>query len=132
MRSISAETKPARAATNGEEPCDEAVAVLDAMLERIAAERAACEKLGDPELAQRAGRNVLTAVACAADAVLADVQMLQSAPDKVAAFFDKSATACVAAIEGLHKRAVLTESAASKFASGGARHDPVWGPPKTS
>src|SRR5262245_23320951 len=109
MGSISAETTRAAPATNGEKPPDQAAALLDAMLDRIAAERAACEKLGDPELAQRANRNVLTAVACAADAVLADVNTLQSAPEKVAAFFDKSATACVAAIEGLHKRAVLTE-----------------------
>src|ERR1043166_8322769 len=114
-----AETKTATQATDGEG----AVAALHAMLDRIAAERTACEKLGDPQLAQRAGRKLLTAVACAADAVLADVATLQSAPEKLAAFLDKSATACMAAIEGLHKRAMLTE-AAGEFTRGSRAADP--------
>ena len=139
MRSTPAETKPATPAANGEGQSADAVAALDAMLDRIAAERVACEKLGDPALAQRATRNVLTAVACAADAVLADARTLQSAPDKLGAFFDKSATACIAAIEGLHKRANLADAAAGEFAPGRPRAaDPrlgdyaLWGPPKTS
>jgi hypothetical protein len=107
------ETKSATQAANGEGRSADPVAALNEMLDRIAAERAACEKLGDPELAQRAGRKVLTAVACAADALLADAKTLHSAPDKLGAFFDKSATACVAAIEGLHKRAVLADPAAA-------------------
>ena len=136
MRAAPAETKSATQAT-GEGRPDDSAAVLIAMIERMSAERAACEKLGDPELAQRASRKVLTAVACAADAVLGDGTTLQSAPDKVGAFFDKSATACVAAIEGLHKRADLT--ATDGIAPGRPRAgDPrlgdyaLWGPPKTS
>jgi hypothetical protein len=113
MRATPAETKPATQATNGEGQSADVATLLTAMLDRISAERAACEKLGDPELAQRAGRKMLTAVACAADAILADAKTLHSAPDKVGAFFDKSATACVAAIEGLHKRAVLADPAAA-------------------
>ena len=139
MRSISAEAKAATPATSGEGDSTESLNVLNAMLDRMEAERAACEKLGDPALSQRATRKVLTAVACAADAVLADAKTLQSAPDKLGAFFDKSATACVAAIEGLHKRTVLNEAAADAFAPGGPRAaDPrlgdyaPWGPPKAS
>ena len=121
MRATPAETKPATQATNGESQSADVV-LLTAMLDRISAERAACEKLGDPELAQRASRKVLTAVACAADAILADAKTLHSAPEKIAAFFDKSATACVAAIEGLHKRAVLADpAAADAFAAGRPR-----------
>jgi hypothetical protein len=136
MRATPAQTKSAAQAA-GERESDPAIAVLNAMLERISAERAACEQLPDPELAQRAGRKLLTAVACAADAVLADANMLQSAPDKLAAFYDKSAAACVAAIEGLHKRAMLAE-AVGAFAPGPRATDPrrddfaLWGPPKTS
>jgi hypothetical protein len=132
MRASPAETGSATHDTNGE--AQAAAAVLNRLIERMSAEQAACEKLGDPELARRAGRNLLTAVACAADAILANAQMLQSAPDKVAAFFDKSATACVAAIEGLHKRAVLTDLAAGAARAPGPRLDDyaVWGPPKTS
>ena len=137
MRPSPAESKSATQLTNGDG--EAAVAVLNSMLDRIEAERAAGEKLGDPALAQRATRNLLTAVACAADAVLADVNTLQSVPDKVGAFFDKSAPACLAAIEGLHKRAALNEAAADTFAPGGPRPaDPrlgdyaPWGPPKAS
>jgi hypothetical protein len=39
-------------------------------LDRIATEMAACEALGDPELARHAGRMLLSVVACAADALL--------------------------------------------------------------
>jgi hypothetical protein len=138
MRTPQPETKPTPQAAGDETP-DDSVAALTAMIERMSAERAACETLGDPALAQRATRKVLTAVACAADAVLADANTLQSAPDKLGAFFDKSATACVAAIEGLHKRADLNEAAADAFAPGGPRAaDPrlgdyaPWGPPKAS
>jgi hypothetical protein len=112
MRATPAETKPATQATNGEGQFAD-VALLTAMLDRISAERAACEKLGDPELAQRASRKVLTAVACAADALLADAKTLHSAPDKVGAFFDRIAAAFVTAIDGLHKRAVLADPAAA-------------------
>ena len=116
MRATPAENRPATPASKGAgEPAD-TVDALAAMLERIVAERLVCEKLDDPALVQRAERNVLTAVACAADAILADAKALQSAPDKVAAFFDKSATACVAAIDGLHKRAAL--AAADDFTPG--------------
>jgi hypothetical protein len=74
---------------------------------------AACEALDDPDLARRAGRKLLAAVACAADALLRDgAKTLHAAPDKVAAFFDKSAAAFVQAIEGLHKRAALIDVAA--------------------
>ena len=132
MRATPAETKLATQATNGESQSADVV-LLTAMLDRISAERVACEKLGDPELAQRASRKVLTAVACAADALLADAKTLHSAPEKIAAFFDKSATACVAAIEGLHKRATLTEAAAdapgrSRAADPLANPHLVWGP----
>jgi hypothetical protein len=138
MRASPAEAKSATQATDDDGQSDSAT-LLSAMIDRIDAERAACEKLGDPALAQRATRNVLTAVACAADAVLVDAKTLHAAPDKIAAFFDKSATACVAAIEGLHKRADLNEAAADAFAPGRPRAgDPrlgdyaLWGPPKTS
>jgi hypothetical protein len=137
MRPTRPETKPMSPATDEGRP-DDSADVLIAMIERMSAEQAACAKLGDPALAQRATRKVLTAVACAADAVLADANTLHSAPDKLGAFFDKSATACVAAIEGLHKRADLNE-AANEFAPGRPRAgDPrrgdyaPWGPPKTS
>jgi hypothetical protein len=131
MRATPAQTKAMPQAAS-ERKSELSAAVLDAMLERISAERTACERLGDPELAQRAGRKLLTAVACAADAVLADANVLQSAPDKLAAFFEKSATACVAAIEGLHKRAMVSE-AAGALAAGPRRNEyPPWGPPKTS
>jgi hypothetical protein len=107
------ETKSATQAANGEGRSADPVAALNEMLDRIAAERAACEKLGDPELVQRAGRNMLTAVACAADAVLGDATTLQSAPEKIAAFFDKAAAGYVAAIDGLHKSAALAQAAAT-------------------
>jgi hypothetical protein len=112
MRSTS-EAKPAMPAAKGEGESADAPAVLGEMLDRIAAERAACEKLGDPELMQRAGRNMLTAVACAADAVLADATTLHSAPEKIAAFFDKAAAGYVQAIEGLHRRAARADAAAA-------------------
>ena len=81
---------------------------------RIAAELAACEKLGDPELARRAGRTLLAVVACATDALLADGgQALHTAPDKVGAFFDKAAAGYVQAIDGLAKRGVLADAAAA-------------------
>jgi hypothetical protein len=133
------QAKPTMPAAKGEGESVDVPAGLNEMLDRIAAERAACEKLGDAELMQRAGRNVLTAVACAADAVLADATTLHSAPDKIAAFFDKSAAAYVAAIEGLHKRAALMAASAGDVAAGGMRAADsrlddyaVWGPPKTS
>jgi hypothetical protein len=88
MRATSAEITAA-AATNGEGQPDATTGLLDAMLDRIAAERDACAKLPDPELARRAGRNVLAAVACAADAILANANLLQSAPEKLAAFLEK-------------------------------------------
>jgi hypothetical protein len=126
MRATPAQTKAMPQAAS-ERKSELSAAVLDAMLERISAERTACERLGDPELAQRAGRKLLTAVACAADAVLADANVLQSAPPR-----RLLATACVAAIEGLHKRAMVSE-AAGALAAGPRRNEyPPWGPPKTS
>jgi hypothetical protein len=113
MRSTPPETKSTPQATTGEETLPDSATALSEMIERMAAERAACEKLGDPELAQRAGRKVLTAVACAADALLADAKTLHSAPDKLGAFFDKAAAGYVQAIDGLHKRAVLADPAAA-------------------
>jgi hypothetical protein len=88
-------------------------AALRECLARLDAAMAACEALDDPDLARRAGRKLLAAVACAADALLRDgAKTLHAAPDKVAAFFDKSAAAFVQAIEGLHKRAALIDVAA--------------------
>jgi len=81
-------------------------------IDRIMRELAACEKLGDPELARRTGRILLAVVACAADALLADGgKALQAAPDKFGAFFDKAAAGYVQAIDGLAKRAVLAQAA---------------------
>jgi hypothetical protein len=82
-------------------------------LQRIEAAMAACDAMGDSELARHAGRKLLAALACGADALLLDgAGTLHSAPDKVAAFFDKAAAGFAATIEGLHKRAVLLEAAA--------------------
>ncbi|HXW26059.1 MAG TPA: hypothetical protein VEK73_15050, partial [Xanthobacteraceae bacterium] len=65
------------------------------------------------ELVRHAGRKLIAAAACAADALLRDgAAGLHAAPDKVAAFFDKTAAGFLAAIEGLHKRAALMEAAA--------------------
>jgi hypothetical protein len=90
-------------------------------IDRIMRELAACEKLGDPELACHAGRILLAVVACAADALLADGgKALQAAPDKFGAFFDKAAAGYVQAIDGLAKRAALAEAAGNGCA--GARN----------
>ena len=84
-----------------------------AQIERIAAAMAACEALGDPELARHAGRMLLAVVAAAAEALLRDgAQALHAAPDKFGAFFDKAAAGYVQAIDGLAKRAALAEQAA--------------------
>ena len=80
-------------------------------IERIAADLKACEALGDDELARRAGRKLLAAVGVAADALLCDGgKGLQTAPDKIGAFFDKSAAGFVQAVEGMHRRAVLAQA----------------------
>jgi hypothetical protein len=80
-------------------------------LDRIIAELAACEAKGDNELTRHAGRKLLAVMACAADALLLDGgKTLQAAPDKVGAFFEKSAAGFVQALDGLHKRAALTEA----------------------
>jgi hypothetical protein len=88
-------------------------------------ELAACEKLGDPELARHAGRILLAAVACAADALLADGgKALQAAPDKFGAFFDKAAAGYVQAIDGLTKRAALAQAAGNGCAAARNVADP--------
>jgi hypothetical protein len=82
-------------------------------LERIIAQLAACEAMGDVELARHTGRKLMAVVACAADALLLDGgKGLHAAPDKVAAFFDKAAAGFVQTVEGLHKRAGLMDAAA--------------------
>ena len=82
-------------------------------LQRIEAALAACDAMDDIALARHAGRKLLAALACGADALLRDgAGTLHSAPDKVAAFFDKAAAGFAATIEGLHRRAVLIEAAA--------------------
>jgi len=79
--------------------------------ERIAAALAACDALDDAALARHAGRKLLAALACGADALLRDgAGTLHAAPDKIAAFFDKAAAGFAATIEGLHKRAVLLDA----------------------
>lgn len=93
-------------------PTDD-VAARAEQIERIMRELAACETLGDPELARHTGRRLLAVVACATDALLADGgQALQGAPDKFGAFFDKAAAGYVQAIDGLAKRAALADAAA--------------------
>jgi hypothetical protein len=80
-------------------------------LDRIIAELAACAAMADVDLARQAGRKLLAVMACAADALLLDGgKTLQAAPDKVGAFFEKSAAGFVQALDGLHKRAALTEA----------------------
>ena len=84
----------------------------DARVDRIMRELAACEKLGDAELARRTGRILLAVVACTTDTLLADGgQALQGAPDKFGAYFDKAAAGYVQAIDGLAKRATLAQAA---------------------
>jgi hypothetical protein len=91
-------------------------------IERIAAAMAACEVLGDPELARHAGRMLLSVVACAADALLRDGgQALHAAPDKFGAFFDKAAAGYVQAIDGLAKRTALADAAGNGIAPGRPR-----------
>jgi hypothetical protein len=81
-------------------------------IDRIMRELAACEKLGDPELARHTGRKLLAVVACATDALLNDGgDALRDAPDKFGAYFDKAAAGYVQAIDGLAKRGTLAEEA---------------------
>jgi len=95
-------------------------------IDRIMREFAACEKLGDSELARHTGRILLAVVGCAADALLADGgRALQSAPDKFGAFFDKAAAGYVQAIDGLAKRAALAEAAGNGFAAAPRAEDPL-------
>lgn len=102
--------------------------VVDAraeQIERIVAALAACEKLGDTELARRTGRILLAVVACATDTLLADGgHALQSAPDKFGAFFDKAAAGYVQAIDGLAKRAALAHAAVDNGAAARNVADP--------
>lgn len=80
-------------------------------LDRIIAEFAACAAMGDVDLARQAGRKLLAVMACAADALLLDGgQTLRAAPDKVGAFFEKSAAGFVQTLDGLHKRAAQMEA----------------------
>ena len=86
------------------------LAARAAQIDRIAGEMAACEALGDAELARHTGRMLLAAVACSADAMVRDGgQSLHAAPDKFGAFFDKAAAGFVQAIDGLAKRAALAD-----------------------
>ena len=96
-------------------------------IERMMRELAACEKLGDAELARRTGRILLAVVACATDALLADGGVaLQAAPDKFGAFFDKAAAGYVQALDGLARRAALAEAAADGGAAARPRaEDPL-------
>jgi hypothetical protein len=108
-----------------EAPSTDAVEARDGQIERIVAALAACEKLGDTELARRTGRTLLAVVACATDALLADGgQALQSAPDKFGAYFDKAAAGYVQAIDGLGKRAALAETAVNNGAAARNVADP--------
>ena len=92
---------------------EKAQAALDAFLARLDAEINGYEALGDAELARHVGRKILAVAACAADRLLRDGgETLRAAPDKIGAFFDKAAAGYVQAIDGLHKRAVLTDAAA--------------------
>jgi hypothetical protein len=87
--------------------------VAPEQLERIIAQLAACGAMSDVELARHTGRKLMAALACAADVLLLDgAKTLHAAPDKVAAFFDKAAAGFAQTLEGLHRRAVLTEAAA--------------------
>jgi hypothetical protein len=135
MRSIQDSGNPAA------KPGDSAEAAhreaIEAQIARIAAAMAACEMLGDTDLARRTGRTLLAVVACATDALLADGgQALQTAPDKFGAFFDKAAAGYVQAIDGLAKGAALAEAAGNGFAAARPRaEDPLarsiaaWGRP---
>jgi len=98
-----------------------------AQIERIAAAMAACEALGDPELARHAGRILLAIVAGAAEALLRDgAHALHAVPDKFGAFFDKAAAGYVQAIDGLAKRAALADAMGNGIAPGRPRAaDPV-------
>ena len=115
MRSIEESLQPllkrndGSAAAASPDASDARAEQIDRMMRALAA----CEKLGDPELARHAGRSLLAVVACAADALLADGgAALNGAPDKFGAFFDKAAAGYVQAIDGLAKRAALAEVAA--------------------
>jgi hypothetical protein len=82
-------------------------------VDRLRAEMAACERMGDIALVRHAGRKVLAAVACSADALLGDGgKTLHAAPDKVGAFFDRAAAGLVQSVDGLIKRTALMEAAA--------------------
>ena len=105
-------------------------------LEYVEAAMAACEGFADEALARHTGRKLLAVVSCAADALLRDGGVaLAGAPDKVGAFFERAAAGYVAAIEGLHKRAVLADAAANGFAPARPVVDPLarsiaaWGAP---
>jgi hypothetical protein len=117
MRSTRAATKRQGLPTDGSggppAPAGEDSREQARHLEMIDAAMAACDTMGDVALARHAGRKLLAALACGADALLRDgAGTLHSAPDKVAAFFDKAAAGFATTIEGLHKRAVLLEPAA--------------------
>jgi hypothetical protein len=120
MRSIRDSTDaPGKPGGAAEATSLDAIDARTERIERIAAAMAACEKLGDCDLARRAGRALLAAAACAADALLADGgAALNAAPDKFGAFFDKAAAGYVQAIDGLAKRAALAEEAGNGFADG--------------
>jgi hypothetical protein len=113
MRSIEPPTK--RPANPLDATADAPLHDADALREevaRVAAAMTACEALGDDALARHAGRKLFAAVACAADALLRDGgKVLQAAPDKVGAFFDKAGAGFVQAIDGMHRRAVLKDAA---------------------
>jgi hypothetical protein len=103
------------AAVDGDAPAERGGDGLPSLeyLDRIINELAACEALGDVELARHAGRKLLAAIAGASDALLLDGgRALHAAPDKVGAFFDKAAVGLVQALDGLNQRTLLMQAAA--------------------
>ncbi|MBV8755383.1 MAG: hypothetical protein JO328_21225 [Hyphomicrobiales bacterium] len=115
MRSIQESADPAGKGGDSAAPADQAAINARAeQIERIMGELAACEKLGDPELARHTGRKLLAVVACATNALLADGgDALRAAPDKFGAYFDKAAAGYMQAIDGLAKRGTLGDAAAA-------------------
>jgi hypothetical protein len=96
---------------------EKARAAIDAFLARLDEEMSGCAALGDGELVRHTGRKLLAVLACGTELLLRDGgTALYGAPDKIGAFFDRAAAAYATAIEGLHKRAVLTEAAPAREA----------------
>ena len=101
-------------------------------LDRIGAELAACDAMGDVALARQAGRKLIAAVAAGADVLLADGgKTLHAAPDKVGAFFDKAAAGLLQSIDAMQRAALIEPTAvleANEIASARPRAaDPLAG-----